>query len=69
MTVKPGFIDTAMTWGMPGLFLVASPDEVARACLAAAAKRADVIYVPWFWRWIMAVICAIPEKLFKKLSF
>ncbi|MBV8167372.1 MAG: SDR family NAD(P)-dependent oxidoreductase, partial [Alphaproteobacteria bacterium] len=25
-TVKPGFVDTAMTWGLPGLFLVASPD-------------------------------------------
>lgn len=23
MTVKPGFVDTGMTWGMPGMFLVA----------------------------------------------
>ena len=69
MTVKPGFIDTSMTWGMPGVFLAAAPDDVARACLAAAAKRVDVLYVPWFWRWIMIVICAIPERLFKRLSF
>ena len=69
MTVKPGFIDTAMTWGMPGLFLVARPQDVARACLRAAEKRRDILYVPWFWRWIMAVICVIPERIFKKLSF
>jgi decaprenylphospho-beta-D-erythro-pentofuranosid-2-ulose 2-reductase len=38
-TVKPGFVDTAMTWGLPGMFLVASPASVAAACYAAA-KRA-----------------------------
>jgi short-subunit dehydrogenase len=68
LTVKPGFVDTAMTWGLPGLFLVASPDEVARACLDAAARGRDVIYVPWFWRGIMTIICAIPERVFKRLS-
>ena len=26
ITVKPGFVDTAMTWGLPGLFLVALPE-------------------------------------------
>ena len=68
MTVKPGFVDTAMTWGLPGMFLVAAPRDVARACLNAAEKGTDILYVPWFWRWIMAVICAIPERIFKRLS-
>jgi short-subunit dehydrogenase len=69
MTVKPGFIDTAMTWGMPGVFLAAAPQDVARVCLVAAEKGTDILYVPWFWRWIMAVIGAIPERIFKRLSF
>jgi short-subunit dehydrogenase len=68
MTVKPGFVDTAMTFGLPGMFLVATPDAVARACLDAAAKRRNVIYVPWFWRGIMLIIRAIPERIFKRLS-
>ncbi len=68
MTVKPGFVDTAMTWGMPGMFLVARPEDVARACLSAAERNTDVFYVPKFWRWIMTVICAIPERVFKKLE-
>ena len=68
MTVKPGFVDTAMTFGQPGLFLVASPDFVARTCLDAAAKRKNEIYVPWFWWGIMTVIRAIPERMFKRLS-
>jgi len=68
MTVKPGFVDTAMTFGLPGMFLVASPEAVATACLNAAQKRRDVIYVPWFWFGIMTIIRAIPERIFKRLS-
>ncbi|RMF33993.1 MAG: SDR family NAD(P)-dependent oxidoreductase [Alphaproteobacteria bacterium] len=68
VTVKPGFVDTAMTWGLPGLFLVASPEDVARDCWRAIEKRRNVIYTPWFWRWIMLIIRMIPEAIFKRLS-
>ena len=68
LTVKPGFVDTAMTFGLPGMFLVAQPDAVARACLDAVAKRRDVLYVPWFWLGIMTIIRAVPERVFKRLS-
>jgi len=68
VTVKPGFVDTAMTWGLPGMFLVAPPEAVARAILRAVAKKRNVIYTPIFWRWIMLIIRAIPEPIFKKLS-
>jgi short-subunit dehydrogenase len=67
-TVKPGFIDTAMTWGLPGLFLVAAPDAAARACLTAALKGKEIVYVPRFWALIMLIIRLIPERIFKKLS-
>jgi len=67
-TVKPGFVDTAMTFGLPGMFLVASPDAVARACLAAAKRGREEIYVPFFWRGIMTIIRNIPERIFKRLS-
>jgi short-subunit dehydrogenase len=67
-TVKPGFVDTAMTWGLPGLFLVAAPETVARACLAAALNGREVIYTPRFWALIMLIIRLIPERIFKKLS-
>jgi short-subunit dehydrogenase len=67
-TVKPGFVDTAMTFGLPGLFLVASPHAVARACLAAAQKGREEIYFPFFWWGIMTIIRNIPERIFKRLS-
>ena len=68
MTVKPGFVDTPMTEGMDGLFLVASPERVADDILRAFRRQRDIVYVPWFWRYIMMVIKALPERLFKRLS-
>ena len=67
MTVKPGFIDTPMTWSMSSP-LVASREFVAGKIIDAMEKEKDVIYVPFFWRFIMLIIIHIPEKIFKKLS-
>jgi decaprenylphospho-beta-D-erythro-pentofuranosid-2-ulose 2-reductase len=67
-TIKPGFVDTAMTFGLPGMFLVASPEAVARACLAAARRGREELYVPFFWWGIMTIIRNIPERIFKRLS-
>lgn len=68
VTVKPGFSDTAMTWGLEGMFLVASPDKISSDILKAVEKKKDVIYTPFFWRYIMGIIKFIPERIFKKLS-
>ncbi|RME14775.1 MAG: SDR family oxidoreductase [Alphaproteobacteria bacterium] len=68
VTVKPGFTDTAMTWGVEGMFLVASPEKVAADILRAVEKRRNVIYTPGFWRAIMTIIRLVPEPIFKKLS-
>lgn len=69
MTVKPGFVATRMTEGMklPPL-VTARPAEVGTAILAAHRNGRDVIYVRSSWRPIMAMIRAIPERLFKRLS-
>lgn len=68
VTVKPGFVDTAMTWGLEGMFLVAPPEGVAKDILKAVAKKKNVLYTPFFWRFIMAIIRSVPEPIFKKLS-
>jgi short-subunit dehydrogenase len=70
LTVKPGFVDTAMTWGVldPESPMVASPERVARNVVRAIERRKNVLYTPRWWWGIMAVIRAIPEPLFKRLS-
>ncbi len=68
VTIKPGFVDTAMTFGKKGMFLVASPIEIGEGIVRALEKSTDVVYLPWFWRYVMYIICAIPERLFKRLK-
>ena len=68
MTVKPGFVDTPMTEDLEGLFLVASPERVARDILCAYEKKQDILYTPWFWRYIMLLIKCLPERVFKRLK-
>ena len=69
MTVKPGFVATAMTVGIvdPKSPLVATPEQVARDIVRGIKKRKGVIYSRWFWRYIMLVIRSIPERIFKRL--
>lgn len=67
-TVKPGFLDTAMTWGLPGIFLATSPEQAGRAILEAAERGTEQVYVPRFWALIMLIIRSIPERIFKRLS-
>jgi short-subunit dehydrogenase len=68
LTVKPGFVDTRMTWGLKGMFLVASPKRVAHDVCRAIRKRKNVIYTPWFWGGIMLIIRNIPRFLFKRMK-
>ena len=69
LTVKPGFVDTRMTWGLPGLFAVATPQKVAADALRALRKNRAVVYSPAFWRWIMLIIRLIPDPIFRRLNF
>ena len=67
ITIKAGFVDTPMTYGRPGLFLVASPEKAAGQIAKAVLRRKDESYVPGFWRPIMFLIRCIPERVFKRM--
>jgi decaprenylphospho-beta-D-erythro-pentofuranosid-2-ulose 2-reductase len=69
ITIKPGFVDTGMTYGRPGMFLVASPERAARRIVKAILRGSDQSYVPAFWRPVMFLIRSIPERLGKRLSW
>jgi short-subunit dehydrogenase len=69
ITVKPGFVRTAMTEGMPlPELLTATPEQAAADIVRAARKKRSVVYTRWFWRWIMVIIKALPERLFQRLG-
>lgn len=68
VTIKPGFVDTAMTRGMSGLFWLISADRAAEIILRKAERGVVTAYVPARWRVLMWVIRAIPSIVFKRLK-
>lgn len=67
LTVKPGFVDTPMTAAFKKGPLWAGPHSVARDIVRAMERGRPVLYTPWFWWGIMAVIRSIPERIFMRL--
>lgn len=67
--VKPGFVDTPMTAAIPkGGPLWSSPDRVAADIERAVRRGARVVYTPWFWWLIMAIIRRLPWFVFRRLK-
>lgn len=69
LTIKPGFVDTPMTQGLPlPKALVATPEQVAKDIANAIEKKKNSIYTPNFWALIMLTIRSIPNFVFKRIS-
>lgn len=69
MTVKPGFMATKMTEGLPlNPKLTATPKQAAECIFKAYKKQKDIVYVLPVWGIIMMIIRNIPEFIFKKLK-
>ncbi len=67
LDIKPGFVDTPMTAHIKkGGPLWAQPEAVAKDIVKAIEKKKDILYTPFFWRYIMLIIRSIPEAVFKK---
>ncbi|MFG1411269.1 SDR family oxidoreductase [Xanthobacter sp. VTT E-85241] len=67
LDVRPGFVATKMTAHLPqGGPLWATPEKVAGDIEAAIAKRGAVLYTPWFWFGIMAIVRTLPRPLFHR---
>jgi NAD(P)-dependent dehydrogenase (short-subunit alcohol dehydrogenase family) len=67
--VKPGFIKTSMTDGLPAPPFAGEPEAVARRVLRAIDRGQPVVYVPGAWRWVMLVIRCLPRFVMRKIDF
>ena len=75
LTVKPGYVDTAMLREALGeayrkipRFLVGDLDRVGDQIFQAAMKKKNVIYARPIWRFVMFFVRLIPENIFKRLN-
>jgi short-subunit dehydrogenase len=67
-TIKPGPIDTAMTFGLEKLPLLCPPQHAARDIYRGIRRGQDVVYTPFPWRIILPIVKLIPEMLWKRME-
>lgn len=68
MTIKPGFVATPMTSHLKQSPIFVKPDFIAKEIIRGIEQGLDVMYIPSYWRFIMMIIRALPEKIFMKLN-
>ncbi len=69
LTVKPGFVDTEMLKSSPRHFGAISAEQCAVGVWKAMRGRKQLVYIPFYWRWIMLVVRLVPSFIFRRLSF
>lgn len=67
--IRPGLVDSPMTAHLPKGPLFATPDRVAGGIVNAVARKRHTIYVPGWWRIIMAIVRWLPDTIFNRLNF
>lgn len=71
LTIRPGYIATKMTAGMPlPKSLTASPEEVAKVIVRHSLNgKRSIVYVKPVWRLIAFIVKHLPEAIAKKLKW
>lgn len=67
--VKPGFVRTAMTAGLPAPPFAGEPDAVAARVLRAIDAGRPVVYAPAPWALVMAIIRRLPRFVMRRVGF
>lgn len=67
LVVRPGFVRTRMTAGLPSPPFATTPEAVADATVKALAGRAHTVWVPSVLRPIFFVLRHLPRRLFRRL--
>ena len=67
--IRPGLVDSPMTAHLKKGLLWTAPELVATKIVNSIDSKRHTVYVPSYWRIIMAVLRSIPELLFKRIKF
>ena len=67
--IKPGPTKTKMTKNLSqNRYLWNHPSNVAKDIHKGIINKKRIIYSPWWWKYIMAVLKILPKKIFNKLN-
>ncbi len=67
LVVRPGFVRTRMTEGLPEAPLAVTPEQVAKDTVKGLRKGSHTVYSPAAIGAVMAGIRSVPRPLFRKL--
>jgi len=68
LDIRPGFVISPMTERFEKNALWAEPKQIADGIIKAIEQRKRVVYLPFFWRWIMAAIKSLPFFVMSRLK-
>jgi decaprenylphospho-beta-D-erythro-pentofuranosid-2-ulose 2-reductase len=67
MVVRPGFVRSKMTTGLPETPLATTPEAVATAVELGLRRRSETVWVPGVLRVVMSALRHLPRGLFRRL--
>ncbi len=67
MVVRPGFVRTRMTEGLPVPPLATTAAIVGSETVRGLGRRADTVWAPARLRWVMAVMRLLPRPVFRRI--
>ncbi|MEV6960022.1 decaprenylphospho-beta-D-erythro-pentofuranosid-2-ulose 2-reductase [Streptomyces sp. NPDC051207] len=67
MVVRPGFVRSRATAGLPEAPLATTPEAVATAVELGLRRRSETVWVPGSLRVVMSVLRHLPRSVFRRL--
>jgi decaprenylphospho-beta-D-erythro-pentofuranosid-2-ulose 2-reductase len=67
VVVRPGFVRTKLTRGLPDAPMAVGAEDVAAAIVDAVARGRELVWVPPALRPVMAALRHVPRPLFRRL--
>jgi decaprenylphospho-beta-D-erythro-pentofuranosid-2-ulose 2-reductase len=68
MIVRPGFVHTRMTEGMPAQPFSTTPDAVAASIVRGLERDDEIVWSPGILRYVFAVMRHLPRGLWRLVS-
>jgi decaprenylphospho-beta-D-erythro-pentofuranosid-2-ulose 2-reductase len=67
LVVRPGFVRSKMTEGLPDAPLATTPEAVAEAIVTGVRRGRHTVWVPGAMRWVMSGLRHTPRAVFRRL--
>lgn len=68
LVVRPGFVHTKMTAGLPATPFSTTPEQVAEVIVKALEKGDELVWAPPILRVVMSVLRHLPRPIFRRLK-